>query len=486
MTAPRSLATVATALALATASLVTAGPAAADHEPAPWPQHDRIYLMGADTGYTYWSVDPADPELGATSIVHRCGTTEYWRNLQRGTPCFGGGAEDGRTRWSTFFLPGSVFEVPPAWSAASPLRFHIEIEVDALSDYDVSLGLQTGSTLDYSPPATEVAPGVFEGTLSTQSPLDPGTLNLFSVGVATDSARVATELALRGRSWIELPAPVGARGVPELAAEDTHRPAPGTFSSPTRSFEFNDTDWSSWSFAGDLAEARTFDLELARDAVALVAWVEAYDAPFVQRAVRGLETDPRTLTDAVSLELIRDGATVEHGPGTALGQGVASLATTTFEGGPLSLRVDGVDRTGDPLEYRAFVVAVHGDRTLRAMRWRVPGEQSMRLIAGVCPGAYQPIPVSPEVRTFLVDLDWDTEAVGAPPEWTLRFEFPDAAFPCGELAGGDRVRFTMPGERVSFVGATPPWTGAMVSAYDTTFDYEVRYTYTAPPREHLA
>src|SRR5688572_5547418 len=51
MTRARSIAAV---LALGAVALL-APPAAADHPSEPWPQHRRLYLLGTDAEYSYWS-----------------------------------------------------------------------------------------------------------------------------------------------------------------------------------------------------------------------------------------------------------------------------------------------------------------------------------------------------------------------------------------------------------------------------------------------
>jgi hypothetical protein len=105
-------------------------------------------------------------------------------------------------------------------------------------------------------------------------------------------------------------------------------------------------------------------------------------------------------------------------------------------------------------------------------------------VVASCPGPYQPIPVTEEVLSWKVDLDTDTETVGLP-AWTIAYDLPGVgAVPCGEESGTDWFRFTIPGEDLWYVGPTPAKHGLFASAFDTTFDWEVRNTYTPPPEEH--
>ena len=469
-------------------ALGLAAPALATHETPPWQKRQRIYLMAAETDYTYWSVDRGDPELSVGSIVQHCGTTESWRYWQRQKPCFGGGAATSTERsYGIFFMPGTLFETAPTWSAQDPLRFHFELGVDALATYTVHFVIQSGTSLSVSPAATQVAPGVFEGTMGSGGPLDLSRVNFLGVRVTTSSPRAILDLKLRGASWVDLPQPVGAKAVTDLRAEDTYQPQPTTYASDTRTMTFNDADWSSWSFTGDTNQVRTFDLELARDAVALVGWVEAFSSPFVHDVVRRLDPDARKLTDGVGLRVLREGEEIADAPGPYFGVGTVSLAANAVDAGPLTLEVPLIKRGDEPLQYRVHLVAVHGARTLDSMRWLGHTQYMFRVpMAASCPGATQPLPVMPEVRSFLVDLDWDTEAPGLA-AWTLSFGLPGVGdFPCGEEAGGDWVRFTLPGEDVWYVGPTAAKHGQFASAFDTAFEFEVRYTYSPPPIEHAA
>jgi len=471
--------------------LAVLGPATAwgSHEPPPpWPRHDRIYLMASSTDYRYWTVDRNDPELDVESITARCGLANVNGIPERSKPCLQGLPLPGQERlYGMFFFPAAHFEQPLSWSASSPLRFHFALDVDALGQaYTVRFVMQRGGSIFESAAATEVAPGIFEGTMGSGSPMDLLTINLMAVRVRTSAEQVTMTLHTRGKSWIDLPEPVGARGVPELLAESTYEPAPSSFETPSRTLHFNDGDWSTTSYTGDLSATRTFDLTLERSPSALVVWAEAFDSQFVYDVIRGRDPDPRKLTDGVGVRLLQDGVLIEYGGPAAAGQGASALAVVGIEPGTYTIEVNGQSETDEPLPFKAYAVAVYGGRTLASMAWRFPAPNSVRALSvGLCPGGYQPVPITPEATSFHVDLDWDTEAIGVP-GWTLGFDLPGVgSFPCSEAGNGDWVRFTIPSRQdVFWMGPTPSRDRSFVSSNDTVFEMEVRYAYTAPPPEH--
>lgn len=431
-----------------------ASPVGGQEEPL---RHARLYLMSSDAHYLYWTVDPEDPELDAARAI--------------------------RPTDSMNFLPASRLAEPVSWGPADPLRFHLALEVSTSTPraYTVHLTLWTPGRTVQSPPADQVAPGIWEGRLAAGS-LDPASPVLLVVEVQADTGPgLWMDLRTGGRSYVELPTPVAATGVPSLMAQSTYRPQPTSFATLSREFQFNDADWSVDTFEGDLSAERSFSFELERDAKILIVWVEAYDTPFLYDVLRGRPTDVRELTgDAPRFVLSRAGQTL-LARDNARGVGVVSGAAMDVPAGPLTLTVRIlIGSMGHP--YRAHVLAVHGERTLRAMRWRYhhgTGDRSARTpVASVCPGELQPVPIPPEATTFLVDLDWDSASAGVAPQWTVGFALPGFGdFPCGELGRGDRLRFTMPLEGVRQISATPAG-GYFVNLDDTVFDLEVRYAYT--------
>lgn len=134
------------------------------------------------------------------------------------------------------------------------------------------------------------------------------------------------------------------------------------------------------------------------------------------------------------------------------------------------------------IPFTVHVLEIRGERTLRTMRWKFMQVDSLRLPSvGVCPASAEPVPATDEVRSIGLDLDWSSAAVGVP-AWTIRFDLPNVgSFPCGEAGTGDELRLTVPSEQVWYVGATPSQDSLHVSAYDTTFELQASYVYSALP-----
>lgn len=470
------------ALALALAVVITlsvTGLASA----APAELHQRVYLLGADTGDLYWSVDPTDEELRKSPMGFTCGA-ETATGRQPTAPCFTfNDIVTGETVYNLFASPATLLD--EHLLGAAPTRFRFTLDVLSPLPYTVQAVVQEDTSTSVSAVATEVSPGVWEGELADLTPFD-GTVNLVGVRVRTFAPSVRLTLGTGGESWFELPQPVAARAVPALRDADTSKTAPSSYSGAHRTMRFNDGDWTASEFAGDLGQQRNFDLNLPRDAGIVVAWVETYDTPIVYDALRGRGEDPRKLDNAPGLTLLRGGAEVASGWNNGFtGIGHDSLAAFDVAAGPLVLRVDrpsfDPDRSSN-LPYELHIVAVHGPRTLAGMRWRFAsqGDSSTPAFAR-CNHAQQPVPVTDNVTTFDVELDWDTEAV-LDPRWTLSYFLPTLGdAPCGESNVGDRIRFTLPSEqRVWLLGPVPTHGGLHESNFDTVFEMDVTYTY-APP-----
>lgn len=451
----------------------------------------RVSLLAADTGHLYYSVDAIDPEASVSTIRRHCpGRVSGVPNGSQ--PCLSSAIPnptDKNFTHSLFWMPGNVFDAPVTWSASQPFRFHLEIDVDTLAPYTIHLGIQKATELPESAAATEVAPGVFEGTLTAGSPLGkPGAVDLIFIRVRTPAPQIDLTMKAGGSSYVEPPQPVEARSVPELLAEHTYHPDPSSFSTPQRSFWFNDSQWEEASFQGDLTAARQFTMELPRRAEILVAWVEAFGTPFVQDVVRGGQPDPQKLITSPIIKLLRDGEQLEHGGNNgATGRGEDALSVTGLAAGPVTLDVAPPQQGPHSAPYTAHFLAVYGTRTLERMRWSFQVDHEGNAPAyrvansGLCPGGYEVVPTTRETTTFSMDLDWDTDAVGDP-GFTIRFSLPGVgAFPCGEMGIGDHMRLTIPGARVWAVGATPAPGNTFVSWHDTVFEMDVRYSYTKPP-----
>lgn len=445
--------------------------------------HDRVYFMASDSDYLYWSVDPDDPELGPSTAVRNCGTLDVWGIPDRSKPCFSGGVT-GTYYHSMFFLPASLLEENITWSVAEPLRYHIEASVNTGGlPFDMRLVLQKGSELVEAPLATEVQPGIWEGELAVGSPLHRTQVNLLMVRVETQSSVATIELGTGGSSYIELPRPFTSSGVPDLTGADTYRPQPTSYSTDTRSFDFNDEAWAARSFTGTTGPPRTFDFELEQRAEILLVWVEMFDSAFFQDVRRGRDPDPQKIRQGAGLRVLRDGVEIEHTGSGVGGLGSDALAVPGLSPGPLTVEVDSANENEDEsIPFTVHVLEIRGERTLHLMRWKFMEIDSLRLpVAAVCPGIPEAVPATDEVRSIALDLDWDTESVGLA-AWTIRFGLPGVGeFPCSEAGTGDRLRITVPGEPVWYVGATPAYDATFVSAYDTTFEMQATYTYSPPP-----
>jgi hypothetical protein len=455
------------------------------------PSYQRLYYMGAETDYLYWSVDPSDPELGSATISRTCGLGTVWGIQGVSKPCLRGINPGSGYTYNMYFLPASALGAPVSWDAANPLKFHLELTAESPVPYTVHLTIQKGTSVVESPAATQVSPGVWEGTVTSGAPIDPLQATLLGVRVRTLSERVTMQLKARGASYIELPQAVPAHSVADLQAQDSYQPAPSSLTTGQRSFTFNDENWSVQTFEGTLRDGseQGFAFAMGRDAEFVLAWVEAYDSPFTDDVLDGRSPDSRKLTDSMTMELRQNGDVVETGGNPFGGQrGMDALGVMDLPAGDVELRVKGTARSqGYP--YKAYVLAVHGARTLRSMRWTFtenggidPLPASRLPVAGVCPASVEPVPVTSEVTTYSADIDWESHGL-PPPRYTLRFQLPGVGdFPCSEAGTGDRVRFTVPGERVAYLGATPAYDATFYPPWDVVFRMEVRYTYSPPPQ----
>lgn len=382
------------------------------------PLHDRLYLLGADTDYLYWSADPLEPEFAATQVTRACGLKLYGTPGYH-KPCLSG-ILGGRYAHAIFFFPGTLLDAPAAWSSASPLRFRLALTVDSPQPYTVHFGIQKGTTQAESQPATQSSPGVWEGALAGGSPLGLETVNLLYVRIRTLSPRITMTLGARGASYAELPEAVPARAVSRLLAESTYAPEPTSLATPHRGFTFNDDAWSLRSFPGDLTQTRNFELALDRDAAIVLGWVEVFDTPFLFDVLSGRPPDTRKLKDTPVTHLYRDGEEIAHGGNTSQqGRGGDTLAATAVPAGTLRLEVAPVSGSeGHP--YTAYLLAVEGDRTLASMRWRFHNPPSGAFvphrspISAGCPASLEVVPTTPETTTFSVDVDWDSQSLLSP------------------------------------------------------------------------
>jgi hypothetical protein len=439
----------------------------------------RIYLLANDDGGLVWSTTPDDPEAAAGWISQVCGvrvpTPVSDQGQCRTFTDFGAGEH----RHAFDFYPGALIDDAP--HADGPVRFHFEIDVASQLPYTVHAVVDDEHAQYESDPATQVAPGVWEGAIDIPRPFS-GEINLVGAAVRTQDPRTTIRVDTAGASWLELPHQLAARSVPDLLAADTYTPAPTMYEGGTRTVWLNDGDWSATSFEGDLTQTQTFDVSLDRDARMLLAWVDVFDSPPVYDALRGRPVDARRTENSPALRLLRGGSEVARGSnGGYTGQGSDALALLAVASGPLSIEVSPAswdpDGGGQELDYKVHVLAVHGPRSLARMRWSFagPNDFAAPAVRGCSYGLHQ-VPVTDDVTTLAVDLHWDSAAVGAP-DWTVRFDLlPFGELPCGTT--GDTVRLTLPPRNeILYLGPVPEAHSLHVSQLDTVFEMDVSYTY---------
>lgn len=439
---------------------------------------DRLYLLADDVGGLYWSTVARDPELGMTTISRTCGTRAPALPESRDR-CFGYVDDSGSRVYAFDFHPAALIDAKPA-ASGEPLRFHFEADIASAMPATIHLATLEDHDLRVSEAATEVAPGVWEGTLNDRAALS-GQTNLLRVAVRTEAPRVTLRLGTGGSSWVDLPQPAVARSVPELLAAAPPVAGPATYTGANRTVWFNDDDWSAWSFEGDLEQTRSFALDIPREATVLLAWVETFSTPVVYDVVRGREVDPREQENAPTIRMFRNSGVIAEGTNSGVtGRGQDAAAALDVAAGPAVVEVGSQaydpDGGGQELPYTVHVVAAHGPRTLAGMRWSfgMHGDVWTPFV-GTCQYGLEPIPVTREVSTFRVDLDWDSAALPAP-LWTLWFDLPIGEYVCGET--GDTRRFTYGAEhRVRLMGPVPDSGSLHVSHNDTVFEMEVQYTY---------
>lgn len=444
-----------------------------------WGAHDRLYLLGSEDDFFYWSVDPEDPELGLRQDTRTCSAA-----FQKGLP--------GHRTCLFHFLPGSLLAGPVVWGPQQPLRVHLELEVNTPGEPSVTVRLERNAPL-LQAPAAEVSPGIWEATLPGSGTIDPASWSMFSVAVTSSVPHLTASLGLEGESYVELSEPATAAGVPQLMAEEQPPASTARFDTPMRSFRFNDDDWRVLSFEGDLSQMREFQATLDAPAPIVLAWVEAYDTGFTYDILRGRDPDARKLTETFETDVFLDGDRIAHGFNSGVyGVGTDQAAVTDVPAGTLSLRVDPTaiwpTDVNHDYPYRAYILIVEGERTLARMRWPsmfggYPGiAVTQAPLAAVCPGdPQQQIPVTDEVRTFDVDMHVDTFG-GPTSQWTLAFRLPPSSFIlCGNFSRGESMRFTFPHRGTHLVGAMLRDDTTHAEWHESVFQWDVRYTYSPPP-----
>lgn len=432
----------------------------------------RLFLLGASTDDSAWyGLDASDPELSADTISCSSGA-DY---DGRGCPLEPNGS------LYAWFLPRLVLRQQVIWDATSPLRFHVEVSAQDAQVQEVRLLLDHGGAASTSPAATQIAPGVFEGTMRLGSPLDPALVAPFGVKVTLTGIASSISIRAGGASWVDLPTPVSADGIPELIAGDTYRPEPATVAIGERTFTFNDGNHQTWTFDSTLVGTRAHAIVLPTTASAVIAWVESFSEPFVHDALNGGSPDERKLVQYPRLRLL-SGA-------TQLDARERGVAAPSVPAGPLTIEVirrNFHSSTGALVEgvpYRLHVVAAFGERTLAAMRWPLPQARWTTVrtpVVAECPYDTESIAQPARAPTFALGLSWTGPAADTQ-RWTFSFDLPGNGFyPCDEAYTGSTLRLSLPGPRLWAFSPTPAVGGTNAAVQDTRFEMTVRYTYESP------
>ena len=435
--------------------------------------YDKAYLL-ADTGdYLWWSVDPAEDGANLRLVERRCPELPWGPGTK---PCLLGAAGPETRTFSLWFHQVARVDEVVGWDAASPLRFRFGLVVDPpVPNPTVQLAFTNGGPLLTSAPATQVSPGVWEGTLADAGSLGPGKRGQFGVRVSYPGAG-APILKLRtdGSSWIEFPRPILARSLNELKSASPDAANPQSVQTGRKTFRFNDGDWELQSFTGDLAETRSYTVNLARPAAAVLGWIETGKDPLVQHVAGGGAADTTPSGPYGRTNLVKSGKVLGRGAGS---DDMGDTATTHNVGaGPLELLIETSGEAGsDP--YQAHVLVVYGQRTLQSYRTRfsIPSLTGRVLVTATCPSAREAVPVTAAVSAFRIELDWDSVLPNQ--RWVPRYTLPEGDYPCAESGTGDAVTFVNIPFGEFWFGATPSKDTVMASYRDTVIDAHVRFWY---------
>jgi hypothetical protein len=449
------------------------------------PQYQRAYLLSDDGLFSYWSFDPDEITANTRRMTRTCPATAQWN------PCYGGA--DGERYWQFAFNPHSVLEQAATWNAERPLRYHLEMEVDIPVPFSVRVGvLSFTQGIQFSGPATEVAPGVWEGSITAPNSLSTTSSKQLAIRITyTDpptgpAAPVTIDLQTGGRSYVELPDPVPAWSLTDLVGENPMLPA-SSFKTALRELTFNDSEWEAFEFQGDLAQAREFTAHLPRKAVGVMGFVEGFSEPLLHDLIRNGHAAPEQLTDAPITSLQMNGNVIASGANSTTenaGRGTDSAAATNVGPGDLTLRVARNNYAQTSFPYKAYIVAIYGERTLRSYRAEYAVRNSIQTpqvrtpAAGACSHFSERVPVSASSRAISAEIDVDT--VNPAQRWTLAYGQPGLAFyPCGESGTGHSVTVTKQSGALVFDSGVTLANGGVVSYHnrDAVIDELVRVYY---------
>lgn len=417
---------------------------------------DRIYLLSTDGRRAVYSPDVTDPELAGPGLDQRC------QNLMS--------ASLNPEHICQFtFWPGATWNETFTIGPANPLRFHVDLRATAATTPKVHVFVQQGAVQMESPPAQEISPGIWEGALSAPFTSRLDAALLFGVRIRASRPAMIMDMQTAGRSWIQLPAATSIASTRDLEQAAPAATAPSVLQTDQRRFDFNDQDWQAWKFTGDLTAARTFTVPLDRPAASLYAWTETADAPPLHAVSRGRPPTTTYQTDLPNLVLSRDGRSIGDG-------GSRNRAARNVASGEIAARVTpGPQARGIP--YTLWVVAIHGERSLSAMRWQGASAPTFSAPAvAACPHVFEPIVTSRLVSTFHVDIDWSSDNPTS--RWSPSYDYPTVgSVVCGNDGSDDDVRITYPDDRIWLFDPALTRETPAASAFDTLLTWQVRFTY---------
>jgi hypothetical protein len=445
-------------------------------------QYQRMYLLGNQGKFLYWSFNPAEEEASQPTMVRRCGGPTP-------DPCYRGTVNNAPF-YQFSFNPLSRPTSEASWGPNAPLRFHLELAVDGpVAPTAVQLMAYTHDGLRVSDPATQVSPGVWEGALKTEGSINATQNGQFSVRVqfpvtSPPGMSPLITMGMAGASWIELPAPVTGRSVRDMRRMAPPAPAPSSFATQSRQFSFNDQNWHAHKFEGDLAATRDFTITLPRHAVGVMGIVEMFEEPAVHQAVRRGEVAPERVTDAPTTQLVVDGVVIANGANSRTenaGRGSDTVATIDAGAGPLTLRVapaqfsTDLSAAGEDNKYTAYLVVIYGERTLGQYsasytpRHSVQTPQVRAAGGGACAHHSEMLPVSSAAALITGSMYWTHNYTAGG----------FGGYPCGESGTGTEIATVMtPNARVLPYGAVLSNSAAAVSNRDVVIHETLRVVYS--------
>ena len=447
---------------LAFLSLSAPGAAGAD-------ARSRLYLLGGvEAFHTGWSVTPSDPEMGEGAKTFSCQASA---DRLTTWPC--------RTIWATSktvyqavgFPAGSRLEAPTRWSA-NEVTFHLELSVDsvAVPEVAVFVGDQTIH------PATQVAPGVWEGRLTTAGLMDSRTNSAIFVGVRSASGFAGMTIELAGASWFDFPEPIDALSGPQVVGASTYEPSPSRFQSAERTWRFNDRQWEVRPFTGTHDVTKTLAVPLDRQASVVQVYVEGFSEP-LGFAPTSSNAHGVSFTDQPTVSLVRPDGTVMTGGQRAAAAAEVPAGQYTVEVRPHSLWTTTTGRPPAPVEYDGYVVIIYGDRTLAGTTFSFPLSAPAALNTPVARSS--PIPSEdvavPERATSLRPVLTAERLVALGNSWAMNYAMSQRT---GTL--WSRQRLFTHGHDTLVIGTTPTQEH-QVASQDVRFTLEVSYTYGPLP-----